>query len=510
MGFDLERVTKLEQKIRLGTIAITALSSLIVTGCSQSSLPGSKFTPASALSAASTTQYPSTWHARQSGSVASAKRTTKSYGGLLPVQSMNVMWDVIVNGNDHTSTISSAERSQYNSQGQTFYVRAENIGRTTSLYREHSVNGVDHLDSPINNEGGYVSEGVLGFPYSNQQTATSQIVRYLSPSRVDHATPGSVTLSGYTPESLGVFGYPRFNKTTTLLSSASGNGVTASVNRVAGDAIWSWVYGNVEFINTTDYGRELQSSLFYNNGTWTQNSTEAGDGRTGQVDDFHGSPVISENVSGSTISTQTLPLDFVPANGGASSDQLEAYTGVVIGKNVNLNFLPHVASYQTTYTLPNALPTTPGYPTQGEIPTGYLNPTFDTYWTYDASASTLTNVSSLVPKCNAAASFQMPGPSSPAFSGYGGVIISNSNQTLAMGIYSKLDSLGGPTDYFTLYNFVDRTSYGDRACGDATSKWAAVHTNSWPAGTSSLTTYVVTGSLTDVKSSMSYLYQHGY
>jgi hypothetical protein len=490
------------EQTKVGRVLAALLVPIAMSGCggtaAQRPAPQPPRQPAAAL-----VQYPSTMKASTPAPHGGHRKL--DYGGSLPVQDMNVLWDVLVSAHDHMSTISSSERNRFPSYGQTWYIPAGPVANTTLLYREVNSPGSDHADSPYANEGGYLDEGAgLGYAYDNYQPpGTAQMMRYYNVSVLDHVTPGirQSLAAGYTQEVLPLWGYPRYNNSATISSSTTGNGVTASVNRVAGDSIWSWSWNGSNFINTADYGREMQSSIFYSNGAWRQNPTEAGDFKTGSLADMHGAPVTYESVGGGVISTQAIPLEWQPANAGASSDQLALYTGTAIGKNVNLNFMPGVASYQTVFTLPNALPDGPT--TQGEIPTAYLNASYDTYWVFDAQSAVLTNVGNLVPVCNEQ-SFQLPGPVSPPFSGYGGVIISNAAQTLALGIYSRLDYVGGPTGYFTMYNYVDN------GCPSATSKWAAVHMHGWPAGTSTYTTYVVTGTLNSVTQNMVTLYRSGY
>jgi hypothetical protein len=431
------------------------------------------------------------------------RRHVRDYGGALPGYTMQIVWDTIVANRDHMSTITTAERNLFASQGQTWYLYVSQIAGTAPYYREYRYS--DHMDSTVYGEAGFTVEGVQGEAFtSSGSPGTVQIARAMSTYYNDHATPtpNNATPVTYVLEPQPLWAYARYGNQAESLTTVSANGVTAQTNAVAGASFWTWSWGGFQFLDHQDYGREMQSNIFYDHnpdGSWKQNPNEAGDGHVGAPQDMHGSPVVSTSVSGSTISTRTLPLEWDGgALNGATGDQAVLYKDVTLGKDVDLNFnnWPGVARYTTYYNLPFTLPNA-----SAEIPTAYLSAAYNRFWFYDAQRGALAQT--YPPQCTAAANSSLP-DGMPGYSGYGGVIISNGAQTAAMGIYSKLTSVGGPTTYFTAYDY---TSSG---CASQTSKWAAVRAADFPAGVSTYTTYVLTGTLSGVISNMNLLYAGGY
>jgi hypothetical protein len=417
-----------------------------------------------------------------------AARTTN----LLPVYVFNVMWDVMFTSTDHMSTVSASERKKFPSNGQTWYLAAAALPATGPLYREYkAAPPSDHMDSSKPKVRGYVEQEILGYGLADSsQPGTRQLLRYYDPATGDHVTPGPhqrLPAAYALNEKFPLWSYPRYNNRAAVLLGASANGVTAEINKVAGGAVWSWTWKGRQFINTHDYGREMQMSLFYKR----HNPTQAGDGFYGDLADMHGSPLVSSSAAAGVIKTASHPLEWNPRWFGAARDQLAIYTDVLFGTKIDLGFKPGVAAFTTSYTLPNTLPSDT---TQGEIPTAYLLAAFDSYYTVDAKTKSTTQV--YPASCSSSGNVGWVPPS-----GYGGVIIATKSGGDALGVYSKMDTIGGPTDYFTLWNFI--------ACNQ-TSKFSAVHTNGWPAGTASYTTYILTGRLATVESNMYALYTAGY
>jgi hypothetical protein len=243
----------------------------------------------------------------------------------------------------------------------------------------------------------------------------------------------------------------------------------------------------VQYVNTADNGREIQSAFFTGSNP-SLNPTEAGDGIQPPVIAMHGSVNTLASNSGSTQSTRAIPNEFDTSSFiSNSANEFIAYLGMLLGKNITLNYnsMGPVAQYTTVIQLPNAI-------SNGtlELPTGYMPSQFTRFWTYDATSNTLTDVSSAVPDdCNANTGPDGYEPSS----GYGGVIISTQDSSSAMGIYNSTTAVGGPVDYFALWNF---------PC-DGTSKWDNVRSNrAFPAGQSTFTSYIATGTVAQVQSDM--------
>ena len=87
-------------------------------------------------------------------------------------------------------------------------------------------------------------------------------------------------------------------------------------------------------------------------------------------------------------------------------------------------------------------------------------------------------------------------------SGFGGVIISDSTQQFAMGVYGRTPAASCPVGYFTLWDFIN--------CG-GTSKWSAVFgpNITLPAGESTYKTWIASGTLADVTAKMRQLFLDG-
>lgn len=486
-------------------VAVLVLAGALLAGCGGKPSTSNSVVPTAPHDAAAAPQQ--TYRAQMShiGGVPARERSSPSLanrravrdiGGALPAITLNVLWEVDTGDgysySDLMTTPSSSERSSFPSAGQTWYLPAGSIAGTTALHRLFKNMGwtADHMDSPAPGEGGFSTEGVHGYMYNGGVVGTAPIFRYHNPSGYndDHSTPGPHNLpSGYTREGPMGYGYPRWGLTGSALVQFSGGGITGAVNQVAGAAVWSWVWNGIEFVNTNDYGREIQSAFFYGN----QNPTEAGDvAVSGDVQDMHGSPVASLTVTGDGISTRALPLEWNPGISGASADQIALYNTVQLGKDIHMNYnnMGGVAQYVTSLTLPNAI-------SNGslEMPTGYLKSGFNRFYTFDSSNGATTEVHP--PVCNTGANVQYGPPS-----GYGGVIISNGDQTAAQGIYGALKSVGGPAGYFTLWDFTNG------GCPYQTSKWDIVTDGNFPAGTSTYNSYVVTGTLAQVQQMMRALY----
>ena len=432
----------------------------------------------------------------------------------LPAISVDVLWDVIVGSTDHMSTKASSERNLYNDQGQTWYVPTNAIAGTAALYRDYYSSAAfsDHMDDDQATAPPpyHVEEG-LGNPYSTTLSGTRQIVRYYDSSDGDHATPGfTQSLPGYSPEPFPLAGYPRYNNQTTVLTSVSGGEVTAQVNSVAGASFWTWTWNGFQFLDHTDYGREMQSDLFWINPAGdVENPIEAGDSKGDQSGtvfaDWHGSPVASLVVSGTTVSTSTIPLEWDPyatpgpttgPGGIASPDDALLYSTMRISKSVNLLYQQGVASYTTSFTLPNALGSA-----IVEMPTAYLVGTLNQFYTFDAGTNTLTQIpltcNGAFPPTHTSLGWAPP-------SGYGGVIISATGGADAMGAYSSTMAVGGPATGFGLYDFIGPCGPGGYDFN--VSKWNINRQSSFSAGTSAFQTFVLTGTLQQVESGMRNLY----
>ena len=286
-------------------------------------------------------------------------------------------------------------------------------------------------------------------------------------------------------------------------------GVTVKSNPAAGGTVWSWVWNGIEYINTYDFGREMQSSLFPRDAK-NSNPTEAGDAFSRRPDRI-GSPVHSLANRGNTQSSRAIPLEFNPQNFGGAPREPVVWKDVLMGKDLTLNFrnLGAVGEYSTYIKVPNSLPQA-----EIEIPSIYLRGNFNVYWTYDAAKKELKPVSDQVP--DGCATKPPKGYGFKTFS-YGGVIISDGtdpSRSHAMGIYGVNRSQGGSVNYFTLWNITKAAEChqtpGNGPGDFSTSKLAAVFgPDNVSAGENTYRTWVMSGSINDVTSYMRSLYAAG-
>jgi len=90
----------------------------------------------------------------------------------------------------------------------------------------------------------------------------------------------SESLSGYVPQALPAYGYPRYGNQAEVLLDLKAGGVTVESNAVAGGSVWRWFWNGMQFINHRDYGRQIQNAFYYLDPTGNLNNynpNEAGD-----------------------------------------------------------------------------------------------------------------------------------------------------------------------------------------------------------------------------------------
>lgn len=446
-------------------------------------------------------------------------------------QHLNVLYRVKVNGTDYMTTTATSDLS-YPSDGAIYYLpsASSDYYGTLPLYGLYYNKTTfptfsDRMDSMSDSE---VVDGKaygsptppapptpLGYGFQSGTTlpGLSQLTRVSNTAR-DHATirPGE-SLSGYTSsENLTRWGYARYGNSATSMLGLSAGGVSIESNRVAGGALWNWTWNGTQFLsNGHDYGRQIQTSMSFNytDGTGTHNGcnpTEAGDGHSvigTPAAQKHGAPLIYARNNGNTQSTRSVPLDFpTGAGAGGDADHPIAWSGFQMGKDVTLNYnnMGPVAKYETT--VKSNLNLTYADNASGiQIPTVYLRPLFDTFYTYDAQsqAATLQNIAS-----DSEISY------APA-SGYGGVIISEgtSSTDKAFGLYGVLTSHGGSVSSFDLTNYIILGN-GDLSADAANcTNLGAKYLGDISEGTHTYTTWLMSDTLANVKSYMNTLYSSG-
>lgn len=415
---------------------------------------------------------------------------------------LRVLYRLSFNNTDRMTSFGFDERNRFPLEGQIYYVPDQSGTGRTTLNRYLNSSATDHADGTAA-PSGYTWEEALGYPWAQASLPGLDVLsEAVNSSTGDHAlVVPSESLSGYTASSLGVYGYPRFVNTTGAILSLSAGGVTVESNKVAGGVTWRWFWNGMEFENHFGYGGEIQAAFYFGNSS-TLNPNEAGDGYfPAGISAGNGSPVVRFENQGTTQITRAVPLNWDPTAFGGDIDHPIIWDSLMLGKDVTLNFnnMGPVAQYTTHLVLPAATLGTMA------IPTGYLRGNFNRFWTYDASAKILTEVTSRVPNgCgnNSAYTFNP---------NYGGVIISDATLAYAMGVYGVSIPKGGPVSFYGLYSY---------PCGSSDTSedvwnfnvWAAVRGNGdvlFPAGDSSYNTYVITESLQNVTALMDDLYRTG-
>jgi hypothetical protein len=333
---------------------------------------------------------------------------------------LQMLWRISF-GKDYAMTADPNERDAHAPSGVLFYVPSTNTDVTgeavpglTTLYRLFNSTLPDHMDSTTTGEGGYLTEGPLGYVWTNPTAVPG-----LAPlTRIYDSQPNN-TWTGdhalivaadalhagesfpyYSVEGPIGYGYARWGNTDRDLHSVSGGGVTFSSNAAAGCAGWEWWWNGVEFVNDYDYGRQLSSALYpYQTdptlGTALEETGDADSGPDMPAFARHSAPCLSISSSGSTQSTSAIPIEWDPQRWGGDANSLFIYPHATIGKNLTLDWVGPdsidrqwpVALYETVVTgvtLDRAAV---------ESPTGYLNAQFNMYYVYDPAVKALTPVS---------------------------------------------------------------------------------------------------------------------
>ena len=415
----------------------------------------------------------------------------------------------IINGTDRRTTVGSSERPGYLLEAQTYYVPDQAGTSRETLNRVVNSSGTDYADA-ISDLSGYSQDMELGFPWINGDTAgTAQLEEAFNSATGDHALLApSENLPGYVPQPLAAYGYPRYGNAAEVLLSLSAGGVTVQSNAVAGGSTWRWFWNGVEFLNHNDFGREIQSA-FYFDGPQLINPNEAGDRLTFDFLDQsvkHGSPILKFENQGNTQVTRAIPLNWDPAQFSGDQDHPVIWDGLVIGKDLTLNFnnLGPVARYTTHLTLPDAA--------KGgiETPSIWLRSNFNRFWTYDASTKTLVEVTSSVGDgCS---------NGSPYFfhESFGGTIASDASGSNAIGVYAVSVASGGSINYISISSFICWGDGPDESGSDTVVMDAikgggdGVSPNVvFPAGESTQNVYIITDSVQNVTARMDDLFAAG-
>jgi len=262
---------------------------------------------------------------------------------------------------------------------------------------------------------------------------------------------------------------------TSISATVLGNTLTIrSCNHNAG-AICSLKWRGKEFIDDYDHGRQLQSASSFDGLGEDFNPIEAG----GSI--FHYGPnpsdgksvLLDRRVTGNTLETYSQMAFWNPVNGVRTSNH-------TLNKRVTIGYdgLDNVIEYLTQFNIPSNENHTYGV---FEAVTAYLPTAFSTFWTYNHKTK---NIAALKPSSYEDITEQnLP------------VIASTADQRFALGVYSP-DS--PQPNYPTV-------GYGGFLL-DGSPKWNNVFRISKPKGSLHFRSYVVVGTLEDVKRSMQLLH----
>lgn len=252
-----------------------------------------------------------------------------------------------------------------------------------------------------------------------------------------------------------------------------------TTQRLAG-AIGSLTWNGKEFIDSYDHGRELQSATSFNGWGECFNPTEAGSNQDG-TGNTSTSFLQYINASGNYLETQTLPAFWTqpgytaPVCGAAINTTQRASHYFRKKVTIGMPGMAHVIKYHTEFDIPENF-------NSGtfEVVTGYMPTEFSVFWTYEPSTQQLVSLSD--------------GPGEQSLP----VIFSTTDNAYAMGVYSP----DLPQAVFP------DVGYGRFRFGDCT-KWNCVfRETSVPAGLYKYRSYVIVGSLENVKVSMNQLYAY--
>ena len=285
--------------------------------------------------------------------------------------------------------------------------------------------------------------------------------------------------------------------TLAVRTRRSGSRLVVASNRKAGCSLWSWVWDGFEYVNVHDYGRQIQTAFVSDRGrAYEANPTEAGSRFSTGFVPLQGSPCLyAVNRPPGTQATLAVPLEYEPVRWGGSLGRAFLWRDVRIGKEITLDYLGlgPVAKYTSIVAVPAAVPGA-----GVEIPSIYLPASLSRFYGYDAGSGELVRQDP-----------EQEGGTLPP-SGYGGVIAATPDGARAFGQYGVVDSLGGSVSPaaggFSYFLFPDAgDTLGPSA--NATAKIRALH-GGLHRGENRLTTYLMSGTLREVRALMDSLYAH--
>ncbi len=273
--------------------------------------------------------------------------------------------------------------------------------------------------------------------------------------------------------------------------------VIKTTNRLAG-AIDSLTWNGVQFIDSFDHGRQLQSALSFDGGSnepfWAErfNPTEAGS-RGDQTGDTSTSHLIHLSAADNLLETHVQMAFWLPPGeksfGRPALNQTEL-SNHQLSKQVRIGWkeLPHVIRYETTF---HVADNEPHRFAQFEALTGYMPEHFNQFLTWDPQKNRIRSLDD--------------GPGEQSLP----VVFSTVDKQHAMAIFCPEGVLGQPAESGDLSG----PTYGRfRFKNEKVVKWNCVfRVRNQPkivAGDYQFSMFVVVGSLSQVQSTLNEIAKH--
>ncbi len=272
-----------------------------------------------------------------------------------------------------------------------------------------------------------------------------------------------------------LFFVPQASADQTISAMAGPWPITIRTCSYDAGAVCSLTWRGKEFINDYDHGRQLQSASSFDNLGEAFNPTEAGAAvpYNGVNPSASSSILQGEWATSNVLATQTKMAFWYPVGGNPVSNH-------ILNKRITIGLpnMPHVIEYLTQFTIPSNETHSFGV---FEALTGYMPPEFSKFYTFDVRNNAVMEA----PVSDGPGEQNLP------------IIFSTPDGGWAMGIYSP----EVPQPAFT------GLGYGRFRFPD-TVKWNSVFRIYNPSGTYHFRSYVIVGSLENVKVSMTQLYNY--
>jgi hypothetical protein len=252
--------------------------------------------------------------------------------------------------------------------------------------------------------------------------------------------------------------------------------------RTAG-AIDSLTWRGHQFVNANDHGREFQSASSFDGKGECFNPTEAGSAADA-TGDRSTSKLLSLEIADRTITTKSLMAYWIGPGGqsgnchGTTTTVESPLSGDRLTKRITIGShgLPNVIRYEVIFSVPEER-----HQAGFEAVTGYMPPDFNKFWLYDPANDSLSS------QAENTGSQDLP------------LLVSTANGDFALGIVSPHEAPGGSAGRH-LYG---RWDFTQPKIVSPTTKWNSYFKFATiAAGDHAFVTYILVGSLDDVRSGL--------